>query len=99
MSHDQRSLRFKTELMQFKRTVLRKRRKLVRPDVSRYPRGHLLFANVEDGHGGHQVFGLPLQTRRGSSHLFDQGRILLGDLVHLDDCRAHLRHAQPLFFA
>ena len=47
----------------------------------------------------HQILGLTVQTGSSGSHLFDQGCILLGGLVHLRHRFAHLGHTGALLGA
>ncbi len=56
-------------------------------------------SELEDSHYLNQICRLGLQAAGCSGHLFNQCRILLGDLVHLHDRLAHLRDAGSLFIA
>lgn len=59
------------------------------------PRGDKL----EKRNGFHQPLRLILQAARGSGHLLHQCGVLLGDMVHLDNGHANLRHTRTLFVA
>ena len=60
------------------------------------PRALRADLQLELGHRGHQPAGLAVQAFCGGRAFFDQGRVLLRDLIHLAEHRADLRHAGAL---